>query len=209
MLKGVFSRAWSFGPEFFTTDRWIEVPDYRLVGLSVALIILFSIVRVTVSAANAISCGRSTVVAEVLATVITLINPHPRAAETIRIVTAIRTSCHYTPPEFVLTFFNRVNSYHNFLAVTWLACNCQKAIRRRPTWPSLAAIERQRNSRQLQGMVRNSQATQAILLQVSLGKIAYIIRVFRSQVFCQLNNQFLIGERVKFDAVGFSNFDKL
>lgn len=68
-----------------------------------ALVIFLCVVRVTVSAANAISCGCSAMVAKVLATIITLINPHPQAAETIRIVIAIRTSCHCIPPEFVLT----------------------------------------------------------------------------------------------------------
>lgn len=46
-------------------------------------------------------------------------------------------------------------------------------------------------------------------LQVSLSKVPNIIRVFRSQFSCQGYNQFLIGERMKFDAIGFSNFGKL
>ncbi len=38
--------------------------------------------------------------------------------------------------------------------------------------------------------------------EVSFGGISYIIRVCCVQFFCQFNNQLLIGERVKLDAIG-------
>ena len=46
-------------------------------GVSMALMILLGVVRVTVSAANAVSSSYSAVVAEMLAAVIALIDPHP------------------------------------------------------------------------------------------------------------------------------------
>jgi hypothetical protein len=59
-----------------------------------ALVILLGIVRVAVSAANAITSGCFAVVAEVSSTVVALVNPHPRTGKSIGIVTAIWTSCH-------------------------------------------------------------------------------------------------------------------
>jgi hypothetical protein len=67
-----------------------------------ALVIPFRIVRITVSTSNAVTSGCTAFVAEVLSAIFALINPHPRTAETIRIVTTVRTSCHYISPDFVL-----------------------------------------------------------------------------------------------------------